>query len=366
MEAIFLDAKNLFRFRFIFIFLAALSLVALLLYRVRVGEVFLTNSRSRDGLAMNTIISVSVSSKKTPGEIDLILDGAFELIENLDKRLSMHDASSDISRVNAAAGLESIRVAPEVAGVVASAIELSAATNGAFDPTIGPVVALWRIGDTENPRHNVPGADEIAEALSLVDYRRVKTTGPDELFLERTGMMLDLGGVAKGYASGAVGDYLRASGVESALVDLGGNVLVVGGRANGEPWRIGVQHPFGRRGEPLCSVAVRDSSVITAGVYERFAMIGGKKYPHIFNTRTGFPVNGDLLSVTVVTNDPTAGDALSTAFMVMGKDDSMKLMKELVGVEAIFVSTGDDGEPRVTATEGLRNGLVMFGNETRR
>jgi thiamine biosynthesis lipoprotein len=277
----------------------------------------------------------------------------------------MHDASSDVSRVNASAGGSGASVSPEVFEVLSQALRIAKKSNGAFDPTVGPLSALWRVGDHDNPRDEPPDAAEIASAISLVGYEMLSLSSSYEVRLEKAGMKLDLGGVAKGYASGAVGDFLKKSGVESALIDLGGNVLALGVRPNGERWRIGVQHPLKRRGEPICSVEIDNSSVITAGVYERFTEMVGRSYTHIFDPRTGYPLEGDLLSVTVITDDPTAGDALSTAFMVMGIEKAATLAGEL-GVEAIFLSARDGGEVELTATKGLDGRVRVMDDETRR
>ncbi|MDR1965317.1 MAG: FAD:protein FMN transferase [Synergistaceae bacterium] len=333
-------------------FLLSAVFAAGLFYRLSAGEGLKMNTRSRESIAMDTVVRVSVTSDKTPEELDGILDGVFELIERLDGKLSMHNATSEISLVNANAGREAVRVSPETAEVLRSALEITRLTDGAFDPTIGPVTALWQAGDAKKTRHELPSDSEILEALSLVDGKSLKETAPNEFYLAREGMRLDLGGIAKGYVSAAVRNFLESAGVESALIDLGGNVLAVGSRPNGEPWRIGVQHPLQSRGAPICSMSVENASVITAGVYERFVEIGGKRYTHIFDPRTGRPIEGNLLSVSVVAADPTIGDALSTAFMVMGENRSKLLLKELPGVETVFVS--DKGStPTVTATGGI-------------
>jgi thiamine biosynthesis lipoprotein len=154
-----------------------------------------------------------------------------------------------------------------------------------------------------------------------------------------------------------VRDYLRENGVTSALIDLGGNVVVMGGRAErGEaaraPWRIGIQHPAQPRGTPICVLEISEGAVVTAGVYERFREVGGRRYTHIFVPKTGRPLEGELESVTVVSNDPTQADCLSTAFMVMGEREALRLLSVIPAVDAVFVSRGADGY-RIAATAGL-------------
>jgi thiamine biosynthesis lipoprotein len=237
---------------------------------------------------------------------------------------------------------------------VSASVAISRLTGGAFDPTIGPVTALWRIGDAQNPRLRLPDDGEIEAALSLVGADMVTVSPDDRVYLAKAGMKIDLGGIAKGFVSAEIGDFLTASGIGSALIDLGGNVVAVGNRPNGTPWRIGIQHPYRPRGEPICSIEVSGVSVITAGVYERYVEIDGKRYPHIFDPRTGRPVEGDLLSATVVSDDPTTADALSTAFMAMGLEKSKELLESLPGTEAVFVSRGTGEEPELYATAGIK------------
>jgi thiamine biosynthesis lipoprotein len=342
-------------------FFFPLLIIAGLAFRLWDAKGANMNTRSRETLAMDTIIKISISSGKTPEDLDLILDGAFSLISGIEGKLSMHMPSSDISLANANAGRKPVRVSSETADVVRTSLAVAELSDGAFDPTIGPVSVLWGTQGEGKRRSLFPDDAEISGALSLVDRKMAKVDGDDRIYLEKTGMKLDLGGVAKGYASAVVRDFLISAGIKSALIDLGGNVLVVGDRQDGTPWRIGIQHPGRPRGEPICSIAVSGTSVITAGVYERYIEIEGKKYTHIFDPRTGTPIESGLLSVTVVSEDPTVGDALSTAFMVIGLKKSKKLLESLPGIDAIFVSEGNGGTPEIHATAGIR-GLVV--NET--
>ncbi|MDR1020331.1 MAG: FAD:protein FMN transferase [Synergistaceae bacterium] len=335
-------------------FFLCLLFVCAYIYRIREERGDGMNVRSRESLAMDTIIRVSLHSCKTPEELERILDGTFALIASLDSELSMFKPSSGIALVNASSGQAPVKVSRETSRAVSASLALFRLTGGAFDPTIGPVTALWRIGDAKNPRLRLPDNREIEEALALVGADMATVSPDDRVYLSRAGMKIDLGGIAKGFVSAEAGNFLAAAGVESALIDLGGNVLTVGSRPNGTPWKIGIQHPYRQRGEPICSIEVSGAAVITAGVYERYVEIDGKRYPHIFDPHTGRPVEGDLLSVTVVSEDPTAGDALSTAFMALGLEKSKELLESLPGVEAIFVSKGTGAEPELYATVGIK------------
>jgi thiamine biosynthesis lipoprotein len=159
-----------------------------------------------------------------------------------------------------------------------------------------------------------------------------------------------------------VAALLQERGIVSAMINLGGNVVAIGGRADGTAWRIGIQDPSKPHGTPLCALRVHNMSVITAGVYERTWEAGGATYTHIFDPWTGVPISGDLQSVTVVADDAVAGDALSTAFMVTGPALAADLLRILPGVDAVFVS-GEGPAFDVLATEGLRNSIELLNRD---
>ena len=242
--------------------------------------------------------------------------------------------------------------------MLTSALESARLTDGAFDPTMGAISLLWQRNLGEG---RVPRDDEIKSALKHVGYNHLTLSAPDKAFLKSEGT-LDLGGVAKGYISAMVRDFMRREGITSALIDLGGNVVAMGGRpekgkGGRQPWSIGVQHPAKPRGTPICVIRVYDDSVVTAGSYERFWDVGGRRYTHIFDPATGRPVDGGLKSVTIVSGDPALGDALSTAFMVMGEERSLELLQIIPDCDAIFVSEDGSGGYKISATSGLRDTL---------
>ncbi|MDR1137697.1 MAG: FAD:protein FMN transferase [Synergistaceae bacterium] len=329
--------------------------------------VFLINTMNslrtvkQENVAMDTVMSITASAAKSSAELEKTVDEAFSLIRGLEGKFSMRDPNSEVSAINAAAGNARVKVSPETFSVLSMALQVANLSDGAFDPTIGAVTLCWQKkllgGET-------PSEEDIREAVSKTGFGALKLHAPDAAYLEAGS--LDLGGIAKGFASAKVRDLLRARGVTSALIDLGGNVVVMGGRPEAgnrerQPWRIGIQHPALPRGTPICTVELYEGSVITAGDYERYWDVGGRRYTHIFNPVNGRPVEGPLKSVTVVSNDPTQGDALTTAFMVMGEDPAVELLRIFPGCEAIFVY--DDGERgcRVTATSGLRDTLRPSG-----
>jgi len=347
--------KKIFNFNTFVIICSILGIAGVFLIR-RFDPVHIA---TRDGVAMDTAIRLTAAAPKPRAAMEKILDGAFGLITDADKKFSMYDPGSEISAISEASGITPVKVSAETFAALASALHTAEITDGAFDPTIGRVTSTWRKALDEG---RLPTDEEISLALLTTGFDRLRLGAPDTVFLSLVGQ-LDLGGIVKGHVSAMVRDYFRSEGVTSALIDLGGNVVVIGGRAErGErarsPWNIGVQYPSKPRGTPICALKIYEGAVITAGVYERFWEVDGDRYTHIFDPANGRPIEGALKSVTIVSNDPAQGDALSTAFMVMGESRSLELLQIIPGCDAIFISENEDGEYRILATGGLRDSLT--------
>lgn len=347
-----------------YIFITLISVAGLIgIFSIRSME--MTRSVARDGIAMDTVVQINLFASKSKSELSAILDEAFELLDSLEERISMHDPGSQISMINLAAGRASVSVDPEIYSLLKMSTEFASLTSGAFDPTIGSVTELWKKyrEGSEIERPSLPQKSDLAYAAKLVDYKAMEFLDSGEVFLRKKGMAIDLGGIGKGYASAALAELFSSHSINSALVDLGGNVVAIGCKPDGAPWRIGVQDPKAARGTPLLALEICNASVITAGVYERSWEIEGTEYTHIFSPETGMPVSGDLQSVTVVTHDPVEGDALSTAFMVMGEAASLDLLRIIPGVEAIFISVSSGGKKNIVATGGLKKSMHVADSD---
>jgi len=242
------------------------------------------HTATRYGLAMDTVIRLTAGAPKPKAAIEKILDGAFDLIIDVDKKFSMFDPDSEISAINRASGTKPLKVSPEIYAALASALYAADISYGAFDPTMGSVTHLWREALDEG---TIPSDGEISSALLKVGYERLRLSAPDTVFLSLEGR-LDMGAIAKGHVSAMVRDYFKSEGITSALIDLGGNVVVMGGRAERRehsraPWNIGVQHPSKLRGTPRGLLTIHEGSVIRAGVYERYWEVDGHRYTHLFD-----------------------------------------------------------------------------------
>jgi len=264
-----------------------------------------------------------------------VYDAVFARIHEIEQRMSAFLPDSDISRINAAAGIAPVQVYDDVFNIIQRAVKFAELSGGAFDPTVGPITALWGVtGD--NPR--VPSQQELDAVLPLVNWRYIEL---DEhartVFLSRRGMSLDLGAIAKGYAADEAAHIIREAGLARALIDLGGNVITHGVNLAGVPWRVGLQNPLGERGEFVGITSGWDMTVVTSGVNERYFIEEGERYHHIFSPFTGRPATTGLLSTTIVTDASMDADALSTAIFVLGYEKGSEMLAPLEDVSAIFV-----------------------------
>ncbi|MEG1774481.1 MAG: FAD:protein FMN transferase, partial [Oscillospiraceae bacterium] len=205
-------------------------------------------------------------------------------------------------------------------------------TDGALDISIGPASSLWRF-DPESPR--IPPPSSLISAVSHIDYRQIAVEGTTVRLPQ--GAMLDLGAIAKGYIADRLKEFLLAEGVESALINLGGNLLCVGQKPGGVPFRVGVQLPFSAYGQTAVTLLVSDRSAVTSGIYERCFEQDGKLYHHILDPKTGFPCESDLASVTVLSASSMDGDALSTACLLLGLERGKALIDSLPDVQAVLI-----------------------------
>ncbi len=292
---------------------------------------------SRTAFALDTVVTITLYDI---GKADAqeALSAGFAEVERLEALLSITQENSDVMRINTANG-QPVTVAKETAEVLALAQQYAKLTDGALDITVRSASALWDFSVGV-----IPDAAALQQAVSLIDYRGVHLDGRT-VTLEKGA--IDLGGVAKGYIADRVATVLKEKGVQSALIDLGGNIVAVGDKAGGS-FRIGIKDPLAT--DSLCAVIEKsDMSVVTSGIYERGFDQDGVRYHHLLDPATGMPVQNTLASVTIVCEASADADALSTACFVMGEERARTLIESLAGTEALFVRR--DGT--ITTTTGL-------------
>ena len=311
---------------------------------------------TRQLFAMDTVMSFTAYGPKAEEAVD----AAMKEIERLDALLSTGNESSEISQLNAAG---SFLVSEDTLKLLEEAESILQSTGGLFDVTVYPLMQLWGFpaGD-----YRVPTQEEISSTLSLVDAAQIQIAGAQVTLGE--GQQVDLGGIAKGYASDRVMELYREYGVTSGMVSLGGNIETLGTKPDGTDWKIGIRNPeinaasdIGSGTEDvLLALEVENRAVITSGGYERYFEENGETYIHILDPRTGYPADSGLLSVTVVSEKGMLADALSTSLYIMGEADAAEYWRihgndEGNSFELVLVDTSG----KVYATEGLRDKIEM-------
>lgn len=280
-------------------------------------------------MLFDTVINIQILD---PAD-ESILDGLKKLCENYDTMFSTTNTDSELYKLNHANG-QPFTVSSETANLIQEGIHYSELSGGAFDLTIEPVSALW---DFKADKPTVPSSDAIAQAVSHVDYTKVDIQD-NTVTLEDPEAGIDLGAIAKGYIADQVKTYLKKQGVKHAIINLGGNVDVIGTKPDGSKYNIGIQKPFDESGEAITSVQLKDQTVVTSGIYERYFKKNGKLYHHILDPRTGYPCENNLYSVSIITDSSTKADALSTTCFLLGYEKGMELIQSMDGVKAIFIT----------------------------
>ena len=291
--------------------------------------------------AMDTMMDFTVY-----GESGLI-DQSESLIASLESLVSVTDTGSELYAINQTG---SGTLTGKASSLMEQALEICRRTDGALDLSIYPIVRAW--GFTTGS-YQVPDEAENQALLPLVDYRKIQYDAADGDVTLPEGMEIDLGSVAKGYAGQLVAQMLREHGVQSALLNLGGNVQTVGAKPDGSPWQIGIKDPQGE--DAMMVLSVEDQAVVTSGGYERYFEQDGQTYWHIMDPSTGHPADSGLISVTIVGDEGVVCDGLSTALFVMGLEKAADLWAQSCDFEAVFVTASGE----VYITEGLRDRFAL-------
>ena len=328
--------------------LAALLLTIFALFLTACGETA-AESETRTVYAMDTVMNLTVYGENAAAA----LESAEKELHTLDEAvLSRTAEGSELYALNASNGETVTYGADDILpALIETALTISDATDGAFDPTLAPVLDAW--GFTKDSRR-VPSADELTELLSHAGCGKVRLehTAAGYAVTLLDGAQLDLGGIAKGYAADVLRAQLEQEGVTSATLDLGGDVFVMGQKTDGSDWRIAVKDPADTESY-LGVVSAADQFIVTSGVYERYFEENGVRYHHILDPKTGSPAESGLVSVTVLCENGAWADALSTACFVLGPDGALALRDDLAdqGTNFELILVTDDGS--VLYTDGL-------------
>lgn len=287
---------------------------------------------------MDTYINCQVISAD-----EAMAEAALDRVEatfiEIDRLTNRFQAESDIAAVNRNAGTAPVVVKDDVYRIVATALNWSEQTGGAFNILIGAAMDLWGFG-SKQPR--VPETGELAAILPLTDYHQVQMDdAKSTVFLPRQGMVIDLGGIAKGYATDKAVSVLRELGIRDALINAGGNVYALGNRADGTTWKVGIQDPRNPQGIKAVLQA-GDAALVSSGDYQRYFEVAGIRYHHILDPATGSPARASA-GTTIIMDSATVADVLSTALFVMGPARGIAFAEQLPQVKAALILTEDGG-----------------------
>ncbi|MGX6962087.1 FAD:protein FMN transferase [Vagococcus xieshaowenii] len=289
---------------------------------------------------------------------EAVLKKAFDRVKELADIVTVNEPdaeNSEVEEINRQAGIKPVKVREDVYNLIEKAFDYTADSAGGFDFTIGPITSLWRIGFDDARK---PSQAEIDEKLKLVDYHDVALNKEEQtVYLKKKGMQLDLGAIAKGFITDEVVEVLKENGVTTGIVDLGGNVFVLGkspNKKNGE-WTVGIQDPDKERNQIVGSTTASNRSLVTSGIYERFLEVDGVKYHHLFDATTGYPFDNEIAGVSIISDKSVDGDGLSTVVFSMGLEKGLDYVNSRPDIDAVFITK----EHKVYISDGLKDNFKM-------
>jgi thiamine biosynthesis lipoprotein len=283
------------------------------------------------------------------------MNKAYDELERLGRLLNFYAEDSELTAINRNAGIKPVRVSPDTLEIIQAAFYAGEQTEGGFDVTVGPIVKLWDFDE-----EILPDAASIAEQLPFVGYRNIVVDATaSTVFLRKTGVQMDLGGIIKGFAADKAIAVLKKNGIEGGIVAVAGDIRVFGRQPDGRPWRVGVQNPRQKSEDDvlLASLNLEDKGISTSGDYQRYFIRDGVRYHHLLNPKTGFP-ESHCQSVTVIAPAATLTDPFATGIFVMGPKKGLAVLERL-GMAGIIV----DQNGKVLMTKGLESQVTLIQSD---
>jgi len=313
--------KSIFPLIFTITFLLVICLTACGIFQGNTAKKY-----TKTDFLLDTVVSVTVYDK----EHEDLIDKCFEAVKDYEKLFSRTDPESELYALNQRGRME---VSGELLEVIKTALHYCELSGGRFDITMGEVSAMYGFS---SPSPAKPSEKRIISAMSHTGWEKIQIEG-STVILGDPEAVIDLGAIAKGYIADRLAGMLRDAGVDSAIIDLGGNIVCVGGKPDGSDFKVGIQYPYGDSSTVIATASLQDMSVVTSGVYQRYFEENGKLYHHILDPDSGYPVENGLLSVSIISEKSVDCDGLSTSVFAMGFEDGMALIDSLDGVWAVFV-----------------------------
>ena len=295
---------------------------------------------TRSGFCFDTLITITIYD----ADGEKLLDECFDMCSYYESLLSMTVSGSDISRINEADAGIPVPVSADTVDFIEASLRYYKGSDGRLDISVAPLTQLWTAARNSG---TPPDRDTVASLIADIGADKLSYDRNMCTVTKREGsLMLDPGALGKGYVADRLKEMLMEHGIRSAIISLGGNILTIGSRPDGSPFRVGIRQPFADNGEIAASLKIKDRSVVTSGTYERYFIYGGELYHHILDTRTGCPAKTDLTGATVISDSSLDGDALSTICLILGLKDATALIENTPGVEAVFIT--EDGKLHYT------------------
>ena len=328
---------------------------------VRTASTVKTDSKTgsiityQQSFQLDTEITISIyDDKETESKT---FDAIFDKIDYYEKMISKTISTSEVSQINKNAGVAPVAVSDEIIEMLDIAIGYAEASGGLFDVTIGPVVELWGIG-TDHAA--VPSETDLKANMAKVNYKNLEINRENKtVYLKEKGMLLDLGAIAKGYIADQIKTVMLDIGINSGIISLGGNIVTIGEKPNGNAWSIGVRNPeIEESVTELGILTLKDVSIVSSGVYERYFTADNQRYHHIINPFTGYPEQNDIMSITIVSEKSVDGDSLSTTTFLMGLEKGYAYIESLDGIGAVITMK----DKSVYVTDYLKDTFILVDN----
>lgn len=295
-------------------------------------------------IMMDTVITISVVSH-SKDKAEQAINTAFLEIKRLEALFDFYSADSEVSRINRNAGISRVKVSPDMLTVLDKSSFVSEKTEGAFDITTGSLLELYDFSQKIKPPKNA-----LEKRLPLVNFRAVHINRKDSTaFLEKKGMLIDLGGIVKGYTADKTVDILKRAGIDSGIVAIAGDIKTFGLKPNGNSWKVGIKDPRAEgQDDIIAALDLKDLAISTSGDYERYFMLDGKRYHHLLSPKTGYPVH-TCQSASIITEEGVLADAFATGVFILGPEKGMKVIEHL-GFDGLII----DKEGHIHVTSNIR------------
>jgi thiamine biosynthesis lipoprotein len=288
---------------------------------------------TKSDFLLNTVVTINLYDKQD----EALLEDCFDLIAKYEKIYSRTNESSELYALNHGTAPHNgltYQISNELSDIFKYGLYYSKLSGGYFDISVSPITSLWDF-TTADPV--LPKEEELQAALPLVNYEYIQLNH-NQVSFTKDGIGIDLGAIAKGYIADRLKEFLISNGVNSAMINLGGNVLCVGEKPKGIPFQVGIQKPFADRNETIAVMEINDLSVVSSGIYERYFTLDGVNYHHILDPKTGYPYDNELVAVTIISKKSTDGDGLSTTCFALGLDKGLELIASLPDTYAVFIT----------------------------